>query len=364
MKQNRENIIASMINDLSGFGPLDPLLALDDVSEIQVNGPGKEKIRIERKGKREWINNIAFDDENHLLRVVEHILLPTNRPFDRLHPFVDAWLPDGSRVNAVYKNVAVDGPYISIRRFLYSYSMSELLQMKPAPITPQAADFLRRCIESDMGILIAGGTGAGKTTWLNALSGLIPKDQSIVTAEDSLELRLQHPDVRRHVTSNPNLDGKGEVTMKMIVKNALRQFPDWIIIGETRGDEAWDLVDGGNTGHVVMSTTHANGSEDSISRVENLIYAANQIPLRAIHEKIRKAFKIILHVFRDKRTGIRAVGEIAQIGEIKDGMVTVVPLFKRASPKAPLEYTGHPFLFADEFMDSTVAVPDYLKGVS
>ncbi|MED0677618.1 ATPase, T2SS/T4P/T4SS family [Aneurinibacillus thermoaerophilus] len=362
LKQNRENIISSMINDLSGYGPLDPILVRPNVSEIQVNGPGKGKIRVEENRKREWLQNVWFEDEDHLLRVIEQILLPTNRPFDPLHPFVDAWLPDGSRVNAVFRNVGVDGPYMSIRRFLYAFTIQQLLEMNPAPITKQAADFLKMAIESDLGILIAGGTGAGKTTWLNALSGLIPHSQSIVTAEDSLELRLQHPDVRRHVTSNPNLDGQGEVTMKQIVKNMLRQFPDWIIIGETRGDEAWDLVDAGNTGHVVMSTIHANSCDDSTSRLENLIYAARPLPLRAIHEKIRKAFKIIVHVFRDKRTGIRAVGEIAQVGEIGEHGVTIVPLFKRLTPTSPLEYTGKPFLFAYEFDASGIAVPDYLKA--
>jgi pilus assembly protein CpaF len=362
LKNNKSKIVASLINDLSGFGPLDPLLSEPGVSEIQVNGPGKGKIRVEQNRRREWIQNLYFEDKAHLLRVVEQILIPINRRFDALHPFVDAWLPDGSRVNAVWDNVGVDGPYISIRRFLKAFTIQELLKMDPAPITAQAADFLKRCIECDLGVLIGGGTGAGKTTWLNALSGFIPHSQSIVTGEDSLEIQLQHPDVRRHITVPANAQGEGAVNMQAIVKNMLRQFPDFIVIGETRGDEAWDITEAGNTGHVVMTTVHANSAADTVPRYANLIYSAKPIQERAIQDKIRRAFQIIVYAYRDKKTGIRAIKEIAQLGPLVNGEVQVIPLFSRKNNSLPLEYTGEPFIFADTFEAQGIAVPDYMNS--
>lgn len=368
LKNNRERIVATLINDLSGFGPLDPILLntngdMDKVSEIQVNGPGKRKIRIEQDGKRRWLDNLFFEDKAHLLRVIEQILIPTNRPFDSLHPFVDAWLPDGSRVNAVFDDIGVDGPYLSIRKFLYQYTIDQLLAMNPAPISVEAVELLRLAIENDLGILIAGGTGAGKTTWLNALAGLIPFSQSIVSGEDSLEIALKHPDVRRHLTRPANMDGKGEVTMLHVIKNMMRQFPDWIIIGETRGDEAWEIVKAGNTGHRIMTTVHANSAEDAIERYSDLIYSYKPLNEISIKKNIRRAFQLVVYAYRDKRTGIRMISEIAQVGGIKNnGELEIVPLFTRKTRNSPLVYTGAPFLFAEEFKDTDTPLPAFMRA--
>lgn len=340
-----DKLVQQMLNELWGYGPLEPLLRAEDISEVQVNGPGIGRVRYEKAGKRIWAEDIGFRDKDHLLRVIEQIVMPTGRPFDELHPFVDTWLPDGSRVNAVHSKVAVDGPYLSIRRFIYAFTLEELVQRKALP--PIAAKLLSACVEAGLNILISGGTGAGKTTFLNALSGKIPKDLSIVSCEDALELKLQHPDVRRHITVPATVEGKGEVTMKDIVKNALRQYPDWIIVGEMRGDEAFDAITAANTGHSLMTTVHANSAEEAISRLENLLLSAKPMPLLAIRQKIVHGFHLIVFVRRDRRTGVRYIHEIIQIAGMSGDEVKTIPLFRYDHRRGELVYTGQPFLFAD-----------------
>jgi pilus assembly protein CpaF len=362
-KSNREELVQQFLNEYTGYGPLEPLLQRDFVSEVQVNGPGVGKIRYEEKGQRQWAKGIGFRDKEHMYRVIEQIVAPTNRPFDELNPFVDCWLPDGSRVNAAHGKTAIDGPYLSVRRFIYAFSMEELIEKKA--ITPMAAHVLCGSVAADISVLITGGTGAGKTTFLNALSGEIPKNLSIVSAEDSLELKLQHPDVRRHITAPPTVEGKGQISMQHIVKNSLRQFPDWIVVGEVRGDEAFDLVDAGNTGHAIISTAHANNASDGISRLENLILSARNMPLTAIKQKIVRSFRLIAHAARDKRTGMRYISEIIQIAGMKDDEVEIIPLFRFKASKGALEYTGEPFLFGEEFKERGIAVPPEINtGVS
>ncbi len=265
---DRERLVNDVQHELFGLGPLETLLADSTISDILVNAHGK--IYIERRGKLE-VTNVAFKDDEHLMRVIERIVTSVGRRIDESSPMVDARLRDGSRVNAIIPPLSIDGPVLSIRRFgAEPLRMQMLIENKA--LTKDIADMLQMCVSARLNVLISGGTGAGKTTLLNALSAYIPEDERIVTIEDSAELQLQQPHVVRLETRPPNIESRGEVTQRDLVRNSLRMRPDRIVIGEVRGGEAIDMLQAMNTGHDgSLTTIHANTPRDALARLETMI---------------------------------------------------------------------------------------------
>jgi pilus assembly protein CpaF len=314
-----------IINELAGFGPIQPILDDPTISEIMVNGP--QSIFIERNGEI-FETGIAFDDPDHLLRVINRMIHPLGRRVDADNPAVDARLPDGSRVNAVIPPVAVDGPYLTIRKFLKNkMTMSDLVKL--GSLTPHMVEFLQACVAARLNILISGGTSSGKTTMLNILSGMIPGKERIVTIEDAVELQLKQRHVVRLETKSPNTDGSGEVTTRDLVRNALRMRPDRIVVGEVRGGEAMDMLQAMNTGHSGSITTlHANSPRDSIARLETLAMMAGlDIPLLAIRRQIDSALNLIVHQTR-LQDGTRKTTHITEVGGMEGDVVTLSDIYK------------------------------------
>src|SRR5438105_4022536 len=316
----RERLVEEVRHELFGLGPLEPLLSDPSVCDILVNSPFQ--IYVERGGKLER-SDVTFKDNEHLMRVIERIVSSVGRRIDESSPMVDARLKDGSRVNAIIPPLSIDGPVLSIRRFgTEPLRMSALVENKA--LTRDIADMLDMCVRARLNVLISGGTGAGKTTLLNALSAFIPETERIVTIEDSAELQLQQPHVVRLETRPPNIEGRGEVTQRDLVKNALRMRPDRIVIGEVRGGEAIDMLQAMNTGHDgSLTTIHANTPRDALARLETMILMAGlELPARAIREQIVAAIHFVVHVQRFE-DGVRRVGSIAEITGLEGNTPTL-----------------------------------------
>ncbi len=298
-----------MVNHLVGFGPVEPLLADPEVTEIMVNGP--HQVYVERGGRIE-LTECRFRDEDHLEDVIARIVAPLGRRIDYSLPFVDARLPDGSRVHAMVRPLTVRGPALTIRKFLrQSLTIPDLVAN--GTLTQEMADFLAVAVRGRLNLLISGGAGSGKTTTLNALSAFIPNGaERIVTIEDVAELRLQQDHVVALEARPPNLEGRGEVTVRMLLRNALRMRPDRIVIGECRGGEAFDLLQAMNTGHDgCMSTIHANSCVDALTRLENMVLLADaNLPHRAVQKQVRAGVELVLHQARFS-DGRRRMCEIA-----------------------------------------------------
>src|SRR6266508_1075227 len=321
----RKQVFTDIIDELTGFGPIQPLLDDPDISEVMVNGP--KKVFIEKNGKLTK-SAVTFDDDDHVLRIIDRIILPLGRRVDADSPTVDARLPDGSRVNAVLRPVSIDGPSITIRKFKKDkLSVQQLINL--GSLTPGMAEFTRACVLAHLNIVISGGTGSGKTTLLNVLSTYIPEEERIVTIEDAAELQLQQDHVLRMETKVPNIDGKGAVTIRDLVRNSLRMRPDRIIVGECRGGEALDMLQAMNTGHDgSMSTLHANNPKEALVRLETLVLQAGQdLPSRAIRETIGSAIHLIVQQSR-LRGGVRRIVSVAEIVGIRDGEVQYQELFQ------------------------------------
>jgi pilus assembly protein CpaF len=321
----REQLFHDIINELLGFGPLQPLLDDPSISEVMVNG--SKNVYVERDGKI-IRTNITFDDDDQVLRVIDRIILPLGRRIDTESPTVDARLPDGSRVNAVIPPCAIDGPSLTIRKFqMGKLSIDQLIDL--GSITRGMADFIRACVISRLNILISGGTGSGKTTLLNVLSGFIPEEERIVTIEDAAELRLQQEHVVRLETKAPDLDGKNSVSVRDLVRNSLRMRPDRIIVGEVRGGEALDMLQAMNTGHDgSMTTLHANSPRDSISRLETMcLMAGMELPLKVIREQIASAIDLVIQQSRMKG-GTRKVTSITEISGMEGEIVVMTEIFR------------------------------------
>lgn len=321
----RDQISREVIDDLLGFGPLQPLLDDPEITEVMVNGCNK--VYIERKG-RLIKTNIAFENDEEVLRLIDKIIMPLGRRIDADSPTVDARLPDGSRVNAVIQPVAIDGPSITIRKFQKDkLSINQLIEL--GSITMNMANFLRACVISRLNIIISGGTGSGKTTLLNVLSSYIPEEERIVTIEDAAELMLQQEHVVRMETKTPNADGKGAVTIRDLVRNSLRMRPDRIVVGEVRGGEALDMLQAMNTGHDgSLTTLHANSTRDAISRLETLVLMAGMdLPVRVIREQIAAAIDLIIQVSRMK-DGTRKVTSITEVNGMEGDTVVMTEIFK------------------------------------
>ena len=321
----RDQLFHDILDDLLGFGPIQPLLDDEDVSEIMVNGA--RKVYIERKGKL-IKTNINFENDDQVLRLIDRIILPLGRRIDSDTPTVDARLPDGSRVNAVIPPVAIDGPTITIRKFQKGKLTIEQL-ISNQSLTHNMADFLRACVVSRLNIIISGGTGSGKTTLLNALSSFIPEDERIVTIEDAAELKLQQEHVVRLESKTPNIDGAGQVTVRDLVRNALRMRPDRIVVGEVRGGEALDMLQAMNTGHDgSLTTLHANACRDALSRLETLtLMAGVDLPIKVIREQISSAISLIVQIARLK-DGARKVVTITEVGGMEGETIVLTDIFK------------------------------------
>ena len=320
----QELLRGSVMYEVFGFGPIQPFLDEDDVSEIMVNGP--DRVFVERKGKIE-LSDVTFVDDEHVRRIIEKIVAPIGRRIDESSPMVDARLPDGSRVNAIIPPVSIDGPSITIRKFRKEpFSSTDLVGF--GTLSEEAALFLRSAAEARYNVLVSGGTGSGKTTTLNVLSSFIPSDERVVTIEDAAELSLQQPHVVRLESRPANIEGKGAVTIRLLVRNALRMRPDRIIVGECRGEEAFDMLQAMNTGHDgSLTTLHANSPRDVLSRLESMVLMAGMdLPTRAIREQISSAVDLIVHQER-LRDGTRRVVNITEITGMEGDIIQTQDLF-------------------------------------
>ena len=320
----RQQIVVDVQNEVMGLGPLEPLLVDPTVSDILVNG--HKTVYVERRGKLERVN-VRFANDAHLLKIIDKIVSRVGRRIDESSPMVDARLPDGSRVNAIIPPLAIDGPLLSIRRFAsVPLRVEDLVRLRSIP--PAAAELVAGMVKAKLNVLISGGTGSGKTTLLNVLSSFIPQDERIVTIEDAAELQLQQPHVVRLETRPPNIEGKGEVTQRSLVRNALRMRPDRIILGEVRGSEAFDMLQAMNTGHEgSMATVHANTPRDAIARLENMLgMSGAQMPAKAMRQQITSAISAIVQVAR-LSDGQRKVVSIAEVTGMEGDVITMQDIF-------------------------------------
>ena len=321
----RKQIFHDILDELTGFGPIQPLLDDEDISEVMVNGP--KKVFIEKKGKLTK-SAVTFDDDDHILRVIDRIILPLGRRVDADTPTVDARLPDGSRVNAVIRPVSIDGPSITIRKFKKDkLSIQQLIDF--GSLTSNMAEFIRACVLAHLNIVISGGTGSGKTTLLNVLSSFIPEEERIITIEDAAELQLQQDHVLRMETKVANTDGRGAVTIRDLVRNSLRMRPDRIVVGECRGGEALDMLQAMNTGHDgSLTTLHANSPRDAISRMETMVLMAGMdLPLKVVRQQISSAVDLIIQQSRLK-DGSRKVTAITEVVGMEGDIVVLTDIFK------------------------------------
>ena len=321
----RSQIFHDVLDEMLGYGPIQPLLDDIDVNEVMVNGP--KQVYIERKGKLVK-TNVSFENDDHVIRIIERIILPLGRRVDADSPTVDARLPDGSRVNAVIRPVAIDGPNITIRKFAKDrLGLDQLIKF--GSITEGMVEFLKACIVSRLNIIISGGTGSGKTTTLNILSSMIPEDERIVTIEDAAELQLRQEHVVRLETKPANVEGKGVVSIRDLVRNSLRMRPERIIVGECRGGEALDMLQAMNTGHDgSLTTLHANSPRDAISRLETMcLMSGMDMPIKVIREQIASAIDLIVQQSRLK-DGSRKITAITEVAGMEGETVVLSDIFK------------------------------------
>ncbi|MCL1925976.1 MAG: CpaF family protein [Syntrophorhabdaceae bacterium] len=350
-QENRDSFRKEMIDEIFGYGPITPLLEDPSVSEIMVNG--KDSIYLEREGRLARHNN-SFLSEESLRVAIDRMVARVNRRLDESSPYVDARLPDGSRINAIIPPVSLTGACLTIRKFRKeAFSLDELVRI--GSLSQEASEYLREAVLQRKNIIVSGGTGSGKTTLLNALSGAIPEDERIVTIEDSAELRLQKPHVIRLESRPPNIEGGGAVMIRDLVRNSLRMRPDRIIVGECRGGEALDMLQAMNTGHDGSITTgHANTPRDMLRRLETMtLLSGMELPIRAIREQIASAIHLVIHTSRIKG-GKRAVTSITEISGMNDSQILIQEIFRwgkgndAASSENRLVFTGIPSRFAEE----------------
>jgi pilus assembly protein CpaF len=324
-RADRSRVFQSVVAELLGFGPIEPLLHDDTVTEIMVNGP--EHVWVERRGVLEQ-SDVKFDDDAHVRRVIERIVSPLGRRIDESSPMVDARLPDGSRVNAIIPPLSLIGPVVTIRKFARrALTVKDLIEY--GSFTTEVAEFLSGCVRGRINVIISGGTGSGKTTTLNVLSIFIPENERILTIEDAAELQLAQSHVIPLEARPANAEGAGSVPIRQLLVNALRMRPDRIIVGECRGAEALDMLQAMNTGHDgSMTTLHANGPRDALSRIETMVLlAGTDLPHRAIREQIASAVELIVHQERLK-DGTRRVTEVVEVQGIQGDTIVLEPLFR------------------------------------
>jgi len=323
-RPERHRLFEQIVAEILGFGPLQPLLEDETITEIMVNGA--KNIYIERNGKIQRVP-LTFESDEHVMRIIDRIVAPLGRRIDESSPYVDARLPDGSRVNAVIPPISLVGPTITIRKFFKNpLTIEQLIQY--GSITPEALQFLKACVEARLNIVISGGTGSGKTTLLNVLSQFIPNDERIITIENAAELQLRQEHVVTLESRPPNIEGKGEVTIRQLVINALRMRPDRIIVGEIRDEAALDMLQAMNTGHDgSMTTAHSNSPRDTLARIETMaLMAGMDLPVRAIREQVASAIDLIIHQER-MRDGSRKVVNITEVSGMEGDVITLTDIF-------------------------------------
>jgi pilus assembly protein CpaF len=324
-RDERFRLIEDVIAEISGFGPIEPLLHDETVTEVMVNGPAQ--VYIERRGKLE-LTNVAFRNDEHVMHIIDRIIAPMGRRIDESSPKVDARLPDGSRVNAIIPPLSLTGPVITVRKFSTNpYTVNDLVGFGTA--THEMFEFLRACVEARLNIFVSGGTGSGKTTFLNVLSSFIPNDERIVTVEDAAELQLRQEHVITLESRPANLEGEGEIPIRLLVRNALHMRPDRIIVGECRGGESLDMLQAMNSGHDgSLSTGHANTPRDMLARIETMVLMAGyDLPLRSIREQIASAVDLIVHTARLKDGG-RKVVNITEVYGIEEDEILTQDIFE------------------------------------
>jgi pilus assembly protein CpaF len=323
-RAERVQVQDELVDDILGYGPLEPFLRDETVTEIMVNGA--EDVYIERDGIIESVH-VSFTDDAHVLRIIDRIVSQVGRRIDEASPMVDARLPDGSRVNAIIPPLSLRGPTLTIRKFARDpYSLADLASF--GSLTAASAEFLAACVRGKANVLVSGGTGSGKTTLLNALSAFVPGNERIVTIEDAAELQLQQRHVVALESRPPNIEGEGEIRIRELVRNALRMRPDRIIVGEVRGAETLDMLQAMNTGHDgSLTTIHANSPRDALHRLEILVLIGGiELPLRAVREQIASAFDVIVHLTR-LVDGNRRVSRVTEVSGMEGDVVTVQDLF-------------------------------------
>jgi pilus assembly protein CpaF len=320
----RQLILRQIEDEVMGLGPIEPLLADPTISDILVNG--HDNVYLERRGKLER-SSVCFHDDAHLMNIIDRIVSAVGRRVDESAPMVDARLKDGSRVNVIIPPLAIDGPMLSIRRFaVEALTPDDLIDF--GTLTPEISEVLQAMVRARLNLVISGGTGSGKTTLLNVLSGFIPENERIITIEDSAELQLQQPHVVRLETRPPNIEGRGQVTQRDLVRNSLRMRPDRIVVGEVRGAEALDMLQAMNTGHDgSLTTIHANSARDALSRIETMVAMSGvQFPIRALRTQIAAAINGVVHTERQE-DGVRRVTSLQEINGMEGDTVTMTEIF-------------------------------------
>jgi pilus assembly protein CpaF len=323
-KIDRKKVVDELINDLTGFGPINPLLLDPDVSEVMVNGP--HQVYVEKKGKVE-LTHVRFRDDEHVMSVIDKIVAPIGRRIDESSPMVDARLPDGSRVNAIIPPLALNGPTITIRKFATDpFKVDDLVNF--GTVSRQMATFLDACVKAKLNMFVSGGTGSGKTTTLNVLSAFIPNDERIITIEDAAELQLGQDHVISLESRPSNIEGKGGISIRDLVRNSLRMRPERIVIGEVRGGEALDMLQAMNTGHDgSLATGHSNSPRDMISRLETMVLMAGiDLPVKAIREQIAGAIDLIIQQSRLK-DGTRKITHITEVQGMEGDVIVLQDIF-------------------------------------
>jgi len=356
---DRARLVQEVVDEVLGLGPIQGLLRNNEITEIMVNR--FDSIYIEQEGKI-FQSRLRFSSEEHLRRTIERIVAHVGRRIDESSPLVDARLPDGSRVNAVVPPIALDGAILTIRKFSAEpFTIDDLISLGTLP--EEAATFLKTCVEAKLNILISGGTGSGKTTTLNVLSSFIPDNERVITVEDAAELQLAQPHVVRMESRPVNIEGKGLVTIRDLVRNSLRMRPDRIVVGEVRDGAALDMLQAMNTGHEgSLTTIHANSSKDALVRIENLVLMAGvEFPIRVIREQISEAIDIIIHQAR-LRDGSRRVTEISEVTGIDVDSIQLQDIYKFSTDSEDevfgvLQRSGLPIVKRNKFAMRNVEIP-------
>lgn len=366
-RNEKRRLFEAIVAEILGYGPLEQYLNTEGVTEIMVNGP--KHIYIERSGKIQRVN-VQFEDDEHVMRIIDRIVAPLGRRIDEGSPMVDARLPDGSRVNAVIPPIALNGPTMTIRLFSkIPLTVENLIEF--GSITPEAVEFLKACVISKLNVFISGGTGSGKTTLLNILSGFIPDGERIITIENAAELQLRQEHVVTLESRASNVEGRGEVTIQNLVVNSLRMRPDRIIVGEVRGGEALDMLQAMNTGHDgSLATGHANSTRDMLARLETMVLMAGMdLPHRAIREQIASAIHLIVHQDR-MRDGSRKIMSISEIQGMEGEVITMSEIFRfeqtgfeNGKVIGRLRPTGLRPKFMWKIQDSGIMLPPSVFGI-
>src|SRR5688572_26171939 len=366
-RPERQRLFEQIAAEILGFGPLQPLLEDESITEIMVNGP--KNIYVERKGKIVRVP-VTFESNDHVMRIIDRIVAPLGRRIDEASPFVDARLPDGSRVNAVIPPISLIGPTLTIRKFSKTpITIEQLVQF--GSLTPESVEFLKACVIGRLNIVISGGTGSGKTTLLNVLSSFIPTDERILTVENAAELQLRQEHVVTLESRPANIEGRGEITIRQLVVNALRMRPDRIVVGEIRDEAALDMLQAMNTGHDgSMTTAHSNSPRDTLSRLETMtLMAGMDLPSRAIREQIASAVDLICHQER-MRDGTRKITNITEVSGMEGEVITMTDIFvfeqtgtENGQIVGRLRPTGLRPKFMDKIETAGINLPPSIFGI-